>query len=84
MCYRQMRLPNGCTKEQILLMVSNLHVADKLYFNMFQEGGASITRMTDTLYCLYEIPLYGGKESFHLSGEYDDLEMMVDEALSWT
>ena len=84
MVRRELRIPYGCTRDQVLLMVSNIHVGDKVYFNMFQEGGASITKMTDTLYCLHEIPLYGGKEQFHRSGEFDDLGAMVDLALSWT
>lgn len=84
MSYREILIPNNCTREHILLMLSNMRVADKIYFNMFHEGGAVITRTTDTLYCLHEIPLYGGKEGFWLSGGFDDLPDMVDLALSWT
>lgn len=51
---------------------------------MFQDGGASIERVSQDYYILYSIPLYGGKEGFEMSGDCDDIKTMVDKALSWT
>jgi hypothetical protein len=81
---KQILIPSNKSKDYIVSSIRRLDVGEKAYFNMFQDGGACIVRTTSTLYALFEIPLYGGKESFEMSGYFDDIEVMVNKALSWT
>lgn len=80
----QILIPRDKGRGYIISAILSLEIGQKAYFDMFQDGGACITRTTSTLYCLHSIPLYGGKEQFEMSGDCDDIKTMVDKALSWT
>ncbi len=81
---KQILITSDRSRDHIISSIRGLGIGDKAYFNMFQDGGACIERTTTSLYALFEIPLYGGKEGFEMSGEWDDIGLMVDKALSWT
>lgn len=81
---KQITIPSRNSVDSIVSEILSLDVGDKAYFNMFQDGGACIVRTAPTLYALFEIPLYGGREGFEMSGDCNDVRMMVEKALSWT
>ena len=63
--------------EDVAALMS-LQVGGTLYLNMFQDGGASVERVSETDFVLSEITLYGRAEiecgSFHIA----QLPRMVD------
>jgi hypothetical protein len=46
---------------------AGLEVGGKYYFNMHQDGGAVLNRVTISEWELCEIPLYGGPECPHVN-----------------
>lgn len=55
-----------------------LPVGGTLELNMFQGGGSSVERVSETDFVLSEIPLYGGAESECGSFHIAQLPRMVD------
>lgn len=80
----QILIPRDKGRGYIISAILSLEIGQKAYFDMFQDGGASIERVSQDYYILYSIPLYGGKEGFEMSGDCDDIKTMVDKTLSWT
>ena len=80
---KEYTLPTTSTKEEIITKLRLLKHGECLYFNIFQEGGAVIY-CCNTMYLLFEIPLYGGSEVFMNIGDDHNLGELVTEALSWT
>lgn len=71
------------TKEQAFEKILKLKDGQHCYFNMFQDGGA-VCCMCNGMYLLFEVPIYGGKESYHMTYFKNQINELIDEALSWT
>lgn len=80
----QILIPRDKGRGYIISTILSLEIGQKAYFDMFQDGGACIERLSQDYYALYSIPLYGGKEAMEMAGYVDDIKTMVDKALSWT
>lgn len=50
---------------------------------MFQGGGACV-EYVDGAYEFYEVPLYGDNLMWHRTYKRSDIDVMLDEAYSWT
>lgn len=71
-------------EDEILRKILDLPRGESLFFNMFQEGGAKIAKLSGCEYRLYEIPLYGGVEIEMGTYTRTSLREAIQEALSWT
>lgn len=71
------------TKENILNKILKLGDGECVYFNMFQEGGA-VCHYCNGMYLLFEVPLYGGVETYEGTFYKEELGNLIDTALSWT
>lgn len=71
-------------REGILKNLESMRDKDELFFNMFQDGGAQVYCVNYDWYVLFEIPLYGGEPMYSGIFYKNELEKLVDLALSWT
>jgi hypothetical protein len=58
-----------------------LQDGQEYYFNMFQDGGAMVKKVTDKdgWYELYCIPLYGGLAYFDKLFDHEQIDVILEE-----
>ena len=71
-----------CEKESIA-KVEALKCGEHVYFNMFQDGGA-VCYECNGMYLLFEVPLYGGRESYEGTYFKNQIPDLIEKAYSWT
>ncbi|AUR94730.1 hypothetical protein NVP1198B_21 [Vibrio phage 1.198.B._10N.286.54.F4] len=66
----------------------NMNIGDSFEFNVFQDGGAEIKRVSDSngaAYELYELKMYCGTPMFDRDFTESDIEDVIDEVYDkWT
>ena len=58
--------------------ILNMKDGETCEFNMFQDGGSSVTKISSEFYELSEIPLYGGNPQYYGTFYAWDVDKMVD------
>ena len=71
------------TKKQIYELLEQLKDGEKMYFNMFEDGGA-LCYKCNGMYLLFEIPQYGGEERYVNTYFENQLIDLINCAYKWT
>lgn len=64
-------------RQEDIQKLLDMELGTDMYLNMFQDGGSYVFREAENAFCLYEIPLYGGKEQYWKDYSKNELDELV-------
>ncbi len=72
------------TIEKAKLTLLNAENGKPVYINWFEEGGGEVFRLNYDWYVLFRVSQYSGDSYFIGTYHYDNIDMLLKEAFSWT
>lgn len=71
-------------KERARAELLNMKNLTEYYFNWHHDGGAMVILVNYEWYCLFEVPIYGGKPQFDKTYHKSEIDQLIEKGFSWT